>query len=70
MNIVSKIAMLGILGLLVSCSSKEDEAPLVNSKQGQLFKDQVQAIEKAKGVEQMIQQGADQRQLKLEKQTQ
>ena len=51
------------------CSSEEDKTTSEQSNKEHFLKDQVRALEKAKGVEQMLQSGADKRQQQIEEQS-
>lgn len=55
--------------LMVACSNEEGENLQGSNKQSHILKTQVQALKKAKGVEQMLQKGADNRRLAIEEQT-
>ena len=55
--------------LISGCSSEEDKTTSEQSNKEHFLKDQVRALEKAKGVEQMLQSGADKRQQEIEEQT-
>jgi uncharacterized protein YcfL len=56
--------------LLGGCSSEEDKTTPNQSGNGQVFNDQIGALEKAKQVEQLIQSGADKRHKAIEEQSQ
>lgn len=51
------------------CSSEEDKITSEQTNKEHFLKDQVRALEKAEGVEQMLQSGADKRQQQIEEQT-
>ena len=55
--------------MIGGCSSEEDKTTSEQSNKEHFLKDQVRALEKAKGVEQMLQSGADKRQQQIEEQT-
>ncbi len=55
--------------MIAGCSSEEDKTTSEQSNKEHFLKDQVRALEKAKGVEQMLQSGADKRQQQIEEQT-
>ena len=55
--------------LIGACSNEEDKTASEKSNKEHILKDQVRALEKAKGVEQMLQSGADKRQQQIEEQT-
>ena len=52
------------------CSSREDTATPEQSSKEHVFSDQARALEKAKGVEQVIQSGADRQRQAIEEQSQ
>jgi len=54
--------------LIAGCSSGDDQATSNQPSDDHFLKDQMQAFEKAKDVEQMIQSGADKRQQAMEEQ--
>lgn len=56
--------------LLGGCSREEDKTTPDQSGNGQLFKDQTGAVEKAKQVDLLIQSGVDKRRLAIEEQAQ
>lgn len=59
-----------ILSFMIGgCSSEEDKTTSEQANKEHVLKDQVRALEKAKGVEQMLQSGADKRQQQIEEQT-
>jgi uncharacterized protein YcfL len=58
-----------LLFLIAGCSSEQDSATQDQPKKVQLFKEQTDALEKAKGVEKMLQMGADRNQQIIEEQT-
>lgn len=47
--------------LITACSTEEEQTSQQPSSDEHLLSEQVQAMEKAKGVEQMLQRGADER---------
>lgn len=47
---------------IAACSTEEEQTGQQPSSDGHLLSEQVQAMEKAKGVEKMLQRGADERQ--------
>ncbi len=55
--------------LINGCSKEQEDTISVESKQGKIFNAQVQALEKAKGVEQMLQNGADKQRQNIDAQT-
>jgi uncharacterized protein YcfL len=57
------------LFLIAGCSSEQDSTTQDQPKKVQLFKEQIDALEKAKGVEKMLQMGADRNQQIIEEQT-
>jgi len=57
------------LFLIAGCSSKQDSTTQEQPKKVQLFKEQTEALEKAKGVEKMLQMGVDRNQKKIEEQS-
>ncbi|MCF6202179.1 MAG: hypothetical protein L3J59_00705 [Methylococcaceae bacterium] len=58
------------LFLIAGCSSAEQDSTTQDQpKKVQLFKEQTEALEKAKGVEKMLQMGADRNQKIIEEQT-
>lgn len=65
-----------LISLLVSafvisaCSGEKNELSSETAKDEHLFSDQKRALDKAKGVEQMLQTGADDRQRQIDEQTQ
>lgn len=63
------IAMLVLPVLMSGCSKDQENTAPAESKQGKIFNTQIQALEKAKGVEQMLQNGADKQRQKIEEQT-
>ncbi|MEH6471421.1 MAG: hypothetical protein V7752_09225 [Halopseudomonas sp.] len=60
---------LGLLGLITACSDEQDKTVVEAPAQEHIFQAQADALEKAKGVEQMIQNAADQQRLKIDQQT-
>jgi hypothetical protein len=56
--------------LIGGCSSGEDTASPEQSSKEHVFSDQTRALEKAKGVEQIIQSGADKQRQAIEEQSQ
>ena len=52
--------------IMGGCSSEEDKTTSEQSNKEHFLKDQARALEKAKGVEQMLQSGADKRQQQIE----
>ena len=56
--------------LIGGCSSGEDNTTPEQSSKEHVFSDQTRALEKAKGVEQMIQGGADRQRQMIEEQSQ
>ena len=64
------LSILSILFFMISaCSNEEDKTTAEQSNKEHVLKDQVRALEKAKGVEQMLQSGADKRQQQIEEQS-
>jgi len=64
------LSILSLLFFMVgACSNEEDKTSLKQPTKEHFLKDQVRALEKAKGVEQMLQSGADKRQQQIEEQT-
>ncbi len=57
------------LFLIAGCSSEQDSTTQDQPKKVQLFKEQTDALKKAKGVEKMLQMGADRNQKIIEEQT-
>lgn len=57
------------LFLIAGCSSEQDSTTQEQPKKVQLFKEQTEALEKAKGVEKMLQMGVDRNQKKIEEQS-
>ncbi len=55
--------------LMNGCSKKSGENQQPESKEGKIFNTQIQALEKAKGIERMLQNSADKQQQKIEEQT-
>ena len=55
--------------LLVSCSNDEGENPQLQNNQSHILKSQKQAIDKAKAVEQLLQNGVDNRRQIIQEQT-
>ncbi len=55
--------------LIGGCSSEEDKTTIEQTNKEHFLKDQARALEKAKGVEQMLQSGADKRQQQIEEQS-
>lgn len=55
--------------LMNGCSKESGENQQPESKQGKIFNTQVQALEKAKGIEQILQNSADKQRQKIEEQT-
>jgi hypothetical protein len=60
---------LGIILLALAACDKPSEQP-PPSKENRLFNDQLKAMEKAKGLEQQMQQDADERERKIDEATQ
>ena len=56
--------------LIGGCSSGEHTASPEQSSKDNVFSDQTRALEKAKGVEQVIQSGADRQRQAIEEQSQ
>jgi len=56
--------------LIGGCSGGEDTATPEQSSKEHVFSDQARALEKAKGVEQVIQSGADRQRQAIEEQSQ
>ena len=56
--------------LIGGCSSGEDETTQKQSSKEHVFSDQTRALEKAKGVEQVLQSGADKQRQAIEEQSQ
>ncbi len=67
MNLISKILMLAPLLLITGCN-ETGNAP--KTEKTQVFKTQIDALEKSKQVEQVLQDGAQQQRQETEKQTQ
>lgn len=64
------LSILSLLFFMIgACSNEEDKTASEQSNKEHILKDQVRALEKAKGVEQMLQSGADKRQQQIEEQT-
>lgn len=57
------------LFLIAGCSSEQDSTTQDQPKKVQLFKEQTDALEKAKGLEKTLQMGADRNQKIIEEQT-
>jgi hypothetical protein len=55
--------------LMNGCSKESGENQQPESKQGEIFNTQIQALEKAKGIEQILQNSADKQRQKIEEQT-
>ena len=55
--------------LLVSCSNDEGENPQLQNNQSHILKSQKEAIDKAKAVEQLLQNGVDNRRQIIQEQT-
>ncbi|MDH3354087.1 MAG: hypothetical protein OEL79_02595 [Chromatiales bacterium] len=55
--------------LLVACSSGDDQTTSKQSDKNRVLESQMQALEKAKAAEQMLQSGADSRQQAIEEQS-
>ncbi len=56
--------------LIVGCSSEQDKTTEEPPKKVQIFKEQTEALEKAKNVENILQMGADRNQKIIEEQSQ
>jgi PBP1b-binding outer membrane lipoprotein LpoB len=56
--------------LIGGCSSGEDQTTQKQSSKEHVFSDHTRALEKARGVEQVIQSGADKQRQAIEKQSQ
>ena len=56
--------------LIGGCSSGEDKTTPEQSSKEHVFSDQTRALEKAKGVEQVLQSGADKQRQAIEEQSQ
>ncbi len=56
--------------LIGGCSDEKEEITQKPSNEEHVFSDQTRALEKAKGVEQMIQSGADKQRQMIEEQSQ
>ena len=56
--------------MIGGCSSGEDTASPEQSSKEHVFSDQARALEKAKGVEKVIQSGADRQRQAIEEQSQ
>jgi hypothetical protein len=69
---IKKYQLLLLLPVLFigGCSSGEDETAQTQSSKEHVFSDQARALEKAKGVEQVIQSGADKQRQAIEEQSQ
>jgi len=57
------------LFIVIGCSSEDNSATKSKSSDEHIFKNQVQAIEKAKEVEVLLQNAADQQRKAIEEQT-
>ncbi len=55
--------------LLGACSSGDEQTTTEKSSDDHILKNQMRALEKAKGVEQMLQQGADRNRQAIEEQS-
>ncbi|MCW8827361.1 MAG: hypothetical protein OQK78_13155 [Gammaproteobacteria bacterium] len=66
MNHRTVLILLTPLIFLGGCSSDEEQSAAKPSSNEHFLSDQVRAMEKAKEVEQMLQEGADQRQRTIE----
>lgn len=55
--------------VIAACSNEEDKVTSEETNKEHFASDQKRALEKAKGVEQMLQDGADKRALEIEEQT-
>lgn len=55
--------------LLGGCSNEEDKTTPDQSGSEQIFVDQTRALEKAKGIDQLIQSGVDKRRQAIEEQS-
>ena len=55
--------------LITGCSSNNDEPVTSTTTKEHFASDQKRALDQAKGVEQLLQDGADQRQREIEEQT-
>lgn len=55
--------------LIGSCTSEENKTAPTEPDKNHIFQDQLRALEKAKGVEQMLQNASDKRRKALEEQT-
>ncbi|MEE9364551.1 MAG: hypothetical protein V3U92_18270 [Cellulophaga sp.] len=64
----TKIILISFL-LMNGCSKESGEKQQPESKQVKIFNSQVQALEKAKDVGQMLQNSADKQRQKIEEQT-
>ncbi|MEE9339150.1 MAG: hypothetical protein V3U87_13810 [Methylococcaceae bacterium] len=56
--------------LIVGCSSEQDKTTEEQPKKVQIFKEQTEALKKAKNVENILQMGADRNQKIIEEQSQ
>jgi len=63
-----RLLLLVPLLLIGACSSGDDQTSPKQSSDDHIFKEQMRALEKAKGVEQMLKSGADQRRQAMEEQ--
>lgn len=59
---IIRIIIFSSVLLITACSTEEEQTGQQPSNDEHFLSEQVQAMEKAKGVEQMLQHGADERQ--------
>ena len=68
MNTIVKLTAIGILLIFGACSDNDEREPREQVRKDHVWKDQVDMLDKAKGLEDMALDGAERRRKKIDNQ--